>query len=264
VSPAGGIVVTGGASGMGAATVRRLVADGARVAIVDRDGVAARALAEELGEATIAVEADVSREEDVEAYSEAALAAFGRLDGVFLNAGIGSSTPLIEETADGFDRIVAVNLRGVFLGLRAALRQMRDQGGGGSVVVTASTAGLAGSDLAAYAAAKHGAVSLVKTAAVEGAAFGVRVNAIAPGSIDTPLMRHMEERLGGGEEAARILHATTPLGRHADRYGSGAEVASLVAFLLGEGAGWVTGATVPVEGGVLATDPYRLPDGVEA
>ena len=257
-----GIVVTGGASGMGAATARRLARDGAAVAIVDRDGEAARALAAELGGAAIAVAADVSREDEVEAYTEAAVAAFGRLDGVFLNAGIGSSTPLVEETAEGFDRIVAVNLRGVFLGLRAALRRMRDQGGGGSVVVTASTAGLAGSDLAAYAAAKHGAVSLVKTAAVEGAAFGVRVNAIAPGSIDTPLMRHMEERLGGGDDAARALHATTPLGRQADRYGSGEEVAALVAFLLGEESGWITGATVPVDGGVLATDPYRLPEGM--
>jgi len=252
-------IVTGGASGIGAAMVRRLVADGAQVVVVDVDGPGAKALATELGGPVVAVAADVSHEDDVESYMGAAVEAFGRVDHVVLNAGIGSSTPLIDETAQGFDRIVAVNLRGVFLGLRAALRQMRTQGEGGAIVVTASTAGLSGSSNAAYSAAKHGVVALVKTAAIEGAALGVRVNAIAPGAIDTPLMHAREQRLGGDEAARRTLHAMTPLGRFADRYGSPDEIAATTAFLLSDAAGWITGTTVAVDGGVLAENPFRPP-----
>jgi NAD(P)-dependent dehydrogenase (short-subunit alcohol dehydrogenase family) len=161
-------IVTGGASGIGAAIVRRLAADDDRVVIVDQDEPAARGLARQVSERAVAVAADVSQENDITTYMTTAVDAFGRVDRVVLNAGVGSAVPLLEETAAGFDRIVAVNLRGTFLGLRAALRQMRDQGDRGSVVVTASTAGLSGSDLAAYSAAKHGVVGLVKAAAVEG------------------------------------------------------------------------------------------------
>jgi NAD(P)-dependent dehydrogenase (short-subunit alcohol dehydrogenase family) len=210
------------------------------------------------GEA-IAAGGDVSIEADVAGHVDAALEAFGRLDRVALNAGIpGRPTPLSEESVETFDRIVAVNLRGIFLGLRAALRHLKTQGDGGAIVVTASTAGLSGSELGAYSAAKHGTVALTRSAAIEGAAYGVRVNAIAPGAIDTPMMGVIEQVLGGGEAAQRALWQSTPLGRHADRLGAPEEVAALVAFLLGDGAGWITGAVVPIDGGVLAADPYRL------
>jgi len=252
-------IVTGGGSGMGAATARRLARDGARVVVVDTNGDAATAVAKSLDRVGIAVAADVSSEGAVDDYTQAALREFGRIDWVVLNAGIASATPLIEESVEVFDRIVAVNLRGVFLGLRAALRQMRDQSDGGAVVVTASTAGLSGTDLAAYGAAKHGVVSLVRTAAIEGAPLGVRVNAIAPGSIDTPLMSGLERRLGGGADARRMLHAMTPLGRQDDRFGTPEEVAALIAFLISDDASWITGAVVPIDGGVLSMDPYRVP-----
>jgi 3alpha(or 20beta)-hydroxysteroid dehydrogenase len=114
------------------------------------------------------------------------LDAFGRFDRVVLNAGVpGAPVPLWQESVETFDRIIAVNLRGVFLGLRATLAHLRAQGDGGAIVVTASTAGLSGSELGAYSASKHGVVALARSAAIEGARFGVRVNAIAPGSIDT-------------------------------------------------------------------------------
>jgi NAD(P)-dependent dehydrogenase (short-subunit alcohol dehydrogenase family) len=252
-------LVTGGASGMGAAIARRLSADGHRLVIADIDESAARELAAGLPGEALAVGGDIGVEADVDGHMAAALDGFGRLDRVVLNAGIpGRPTPLSEESVATFDRIVAVNLRGTFLGLRAALRQLRSQGEGGAIVVTASTAGLSGSELGAYSAAKHGTVALTRSAAIEGAAFGVRVNAIAPGAIDTPMMGVIERVLGGGEAAQRALWQSTPLGRHADRLGAPEEVAALVAFLLGDGAGWITGTVVPIDGGVLAADPYRL------
>jgi NAD(P)-dependent dehydrogenase (short-subunit alcohol dehydrogenase family) len=252
-------LITGGASGMGASFARNHVGQGGRVVIVDRDLEAAQALAEELGPNALIAEADVAEEADMAAALHVGVEAFGRVDGYFFNAGVGSSTSIENETVAGFDRLVAVNLRGVFLGLRLALRNARTTGLPASVVVTASTAGLSGSDLAIYSATKHGTVALVKTAAVEGAPLGVRVNGIAPGSIDTPLMGALESLLGGGLQAATALHATTPLGRAQDRYGRPDEVSHLVAFLLGEQSTWITGAVIPIDGGVLATDPYRLP-----
>ena len=253
-------IITGGASGIGAGAARRLRADGVRVAIVDRDAQGAHRLALELSGGALALAADVTVESEVERYMEATLSAFGRVDHVVLNAGAGSSTPLIDETLEGFERLIAVNLRSVFLGMRAALRCMRDQGAGGSVVVTCSTAGLGGSDLAVYSAAKHSCVAFVKTAALEGAAVGVRVNGIAPGSIQTPMMSHLEDDLGGDDWARESLWATTPLGLHQQRYVTAAEVAALIAFLLGDQSSWITGAVIPVDGGVLAMDPYRLPE----
>jgi NAD(P)-dependent dehydrogenase (short-subunit alcohol dehydrogenase family) len=252
-------LVTGGASGIGAAISQRLSADGHRVVVADLDEAAAQRVAVELPGEAVAVGGDVAEETGVASHLDAALTAFGRLDRVVLNAGVpGTPIPLSQESVATFDRIIAVNLRGVFLGLRATLAHLRAQGNGGAIVVTASTAGVSGSELGAYSASKHGVVALARSAAIEGAGFGVRVNAIAPGSIDTPMMTVIQDALGGNEAARRAIRGSTPLGRHQNRLGSPAEVAALVAFLLNDQAGWITGATVPIDGGTLASDPYRL------
>lgn len=223
--------------------------------VVDVAGEHARRVADSL-DGALAVEADVSTEAGVAEYMRAAVDRFGEIGGLFLNAGVVSGVPLIETSAEDFDRVVAINLRGVFLGLRDGLRHFRDAGRGGSIVVTASTSSVSGSVLAAYGATKHAVSGLVKTAALEGAPLGVRVNAVAPGPTDTQILRAPEELLGGGEEGRRILSATTPLGRQQERYGRPEEVANVVAFLLGEQASWMTGTLVPVDGGLLAKDPY--------
>lgn len=252
-------LVTGGASGMGAAIVQRLSVDGHRVVVADLDEAAAARIAAGLPGEAVAVGGDVADEAAVASHLDRALSAFGRLDRIVLNAGVsGTPVPLSQESVATFDRIIAVNLRGVFLGLRATLAHLREQGSGGAIVVTASTAGVSGSELGAYSASKHGVVALARSAAIEGAEFGVRVNAIAPGSIDTPMMAVIEHALGGDDSARRAIRACAPLGRHQDRLGQPEEVAALVAFLLSDDGGWITGATIAIDGGTLAADPYRL------
>ena len=222
-------VVTGGASGLGEAVVRRLAAEGAKVVVVDADREGAGSVADSLGDA-VAVGADVTREEDVDAYMQAALERFGRVDLHHLNAGIsGTLSPIPEITADEFDAVLAVNVRGVFLGLRAAFRQFAAQGSGGAVVTTASISGLRGSaDLVPYHTSKHAVVGLTTSAAIYGGPLGVRVNAVAPGIVPTNLFRSAtgSSRAASVEERARLA----PLGRA----GTPEEVASLVAFLLSD------------------------------
>lgn len=254
-------VVTGAAGGLGAATARRLSAEGARVVVVDVDGEGARRTAEGLpGEATW-VAADVSREEDVDRYVAAAVDAFGRIDLHHLNAGIsGPFAALPDLTVDDFDRVVAVNLRGPFLGLRAAFRRYRAQGGGGAVVLTASIASLRGSaDLLPYQASKHGVLGLLRGAALYGGPLGVRVNAVAPGIVPTELFAADAGASGGRDDMVRRA-GTTPL----RRAGTPDDVAGVVRFLLGPDAAYMTGEVVSVDGGATAVSTVRPSGGAGA
>ena len=247
-------VVTGAASGLGAGSARRLAAEGVSVVVVDQNGEGAQEVAASLPGEALAVTADVSREDDVQRYMDAAVERFGRVDFHHLNAGIfGNFAPIPELPSEDFDHVIAVNLRSVFLGLRVAFQQYERQEGGGAVVVTASIAGLRGSaDAVPYHTSKHGVIGLAKCAAVYGGPLGVRVNAIAPGIVPTGLLASTGNQPGGSSdwaERARIA----PL----RRAGTTDEIGALVAYLLSDDASFVTGEVVSIDGGANALNPVR-------
>ena len=247
-------LITGGAGGIGRAAAERFASEGAGVVVVDLDGsdlAGAVQAVEAAGAEALAVEADVTRFEDVERYVERALERFGQIDAFFNNAGIeGVVEPLTEYPEDVFDRVIAVNLKGVWLGMKHVAPRMIDRGGG-AIVNTASTAGLGGTpSLVAYGASKHAVVGMTKTAALELASAGVRVNAVCPAPIETRMMRSIEQGISPDDpEAARqSAVARIPL----RRYGEPSEVAALVAFLASDDASYITGGIYPVDGGAKA------------
>ncbi|MBW0115027.1 SDR family NAD(P)-dependent oxidoreductase [Pseudonocardia abyssalis] len=254
-------LITGAAGGLGSATARRLAADGVRLVLTDVDGDRLAALAADLPVETVVHAGDVADEADVDAAVAAGVAAFGRIDLHHLNAGVpGPLVRLPDLSVADWDRVLGINLRGVFLGVRAAFRQYEVQRSGGAIVLTASIASLRGSDdLLAYHASKHGVLGILKGAALYGGPIGVRVNAVAPGIVPTALFAGAGGGPGGGNDMARRA-ATTPLRRP----GTGDEIASVVAFLLGDGAAYMTGETVSVDGGASAVSTVRPSGGAGA
>lgn len=244
-------VVTGGAAGIGRAVAGRLVAEGAAVVLVDRDESALQGAAGSLGPVLTLV-ADVSDEESVVSYVRKTVEAHGRIDLFFNNAGIeGRLVPFTEVTTSDFERVMAVNARGVFLGLREVLRVLIAQGDGGAIVNTASMAGIRGAaNFAPYVASKHAVVGLTRSAALQAAAHGIRVNAVAPGHIDTRMARSLSEQASpqDPERAMRARAAAIPL----QRYGTADEVANLVTWLLSDEASYVSGTVHLVDGALNA------------
>jgi 3-oxoacyl-[acyl-carrier protein] reductase len=240
-------VVTGGASGIGLATVGRLGRAGYTVVLTDKDEAAAARQAETLAESGLRVEArrmDVSVEADVDGVLDGIVEDMGSLDLMVNNAGITTHVPIEDLTLDDWRRVLGVDLEGVFLCLRAAGRIMLRQGGG-SIVNIASIAwdrGVPGR--APYAVSKAGVVALTKVAAVEWSSRGIRVNAVAPGYIDTPLLRAAYDR---GAIDERDVLARIPAGRVAQV----GEIAEVVAFLGSQAASYITGQTIVADGGFL-------------
>ena len=243
------ILVTGAGSGMGLATARAFAEAGASVVLADIDENAVRSAAEALvaaGHQAIAVRCNVADEAEVAAMIERTVSTFGRLDAAFNNAGI-QSLPV--ETADAsgeeFDRVNAINLRGVWNCMKHELRQMREQGSG-AIVNNSSIGGLIGiPGRAIYHASKHGVIGLTKSAALEYAARGIRINAICPGAIETPMVADMIIRERISQEDLLRDQPTGRLGRPE-------EIASAVLWLCSPGAGFVIGHSLAVDGGYTA------------
>jgi NAD(P)-dependent dehydrogenase (short-subunit alcohol dehydrogenase family) len=246
-------IVTGAAGGIGAATARVLGSRGAKVLVVDLDGERAEAVATEIGDAGGEARprvVDVSDEGAVEAMVADAVDTWGRLDVAVNNAGIlGGFVPTADTPTETFDRIIAVNVRGVFLGMKHEIPAML-AGGGGAVVNTSSAAGLvAVRGVVAYAASKHAVVGMTKVAGVEYAAAGVRVNCVNPGGVVTPMIAGLGMLPEGTqEEGDDVADESHPIGRMAHP----SEVANAIAFLASDAASDITGVALPVDGGMVA------------
>lgn len=244
-------VITGAASGLGEAAARLLVAEGGRVIIADYGIERGEAVAKSLGDAAQFIRCDVTNEDDVAAAMDLAVASWGRLDGAFANAGIvGVIGPIEQTPMDDFDRTMAVLVRGVFVTIKHAARQMIACGNGGAIVATSSVAAVQGGlGPHAYAMAKAGVVGLARSAAAELARQRIRVNAIAPGSIPTGMTAHV---MAGDPDAldktSERLAAVSPLGRA----GLPADIAETLLFLLGDAGSYISGQCIVVDAGLTA------------
>ena len=244
-------LITGGGGGIGRATAVAFAARGARVMVVDHDPDAGQAtvgvVRQQGGEAAF-TRADVALAAEVQHYVQATLDAWGRIDCFFNNAGIEGKIAATQDYDDAmFDRVIAVNLRGVFLGMKHVLPVMLRQGSG-AIVNTASTSGLfGGPGMAAYVASKHGVLGLTKVASADVAAQGVRVNAVCPGPVETRMMRSLEAQRNPAEPEA--VHAAYRASAPSGRYTLPEEVAGAVLYLCSDLAGNVTGTQLVVDGG---------------
>ena len=256
-------LITGAASGIGKSTSVLFGQGGAKVMCVDINGEGAERVARQIsdtgGEAA-SLTVDVAQEEDVQRMVRETVERWGRLDILYNNAGIGFGMPVTQVPEEEWDRLIDINLKGVFLGCKHAIPEMVKQGGG-AIVNTASDAGLRGvSFLSTYCASKGGVVLLTKSLAVEWARQGIRVNCVCPGVIQTPILDPFLAQAGTGrEEVLERMAQMHPLGR----VGQPEEVAQAVAFLASDEASFITGVALPVDGGLEAGPPMQRLGGID-
>jgi NAD(P)-dependent dehydrogenase (short-subunit alcohol dehydrogenase family) len=244
-------IITGGGSGIGAATAELFVCEGAAVLIVDRNAEGAIATAQRIsphGEQSQALAIDVSDENDIEAMVNTALGTWGRIDILVNNAGVRSDVDIRSFTPDEFDRVFGANLMGPLLCCKHVLPAMLDTGHGSIVNVTSisSTCGIAGQPL--YAPSKGGLLQMTRQLAVEFAMHGIRVNAVSPGTIETPLLGELPQDSSQWSDEHQWLLAHHPIGR----FGQPIEVARAILFLASDEASFITGASLAVDGGYTA------------
>lgn len=244
------VLVTGAASGIGRATALAFGRAGAHVVVADTSidgGHATAAMIVESGGKALYVQCNVARAGEVEALIEKTVSYYGQLDFAINNAGIDDEDNLLVDGDEAqFDRIMGVNLKGVWLCMKYELRQMIKQGHGGGIVNIASVAGLVGAPAhAIYGASKHAVVGLTKSAAAENAKSGIRVNSICPGSVKTPMQARLFERESGAERRAKAMH---PMGRFAEP----GDIANAAMWLCSDQSSFVTGHQLAVDGGLTA------------
>lgn len=246
-------VITGGAGGIGLETAKRFLQEGAEgILLVDLDEEQLKNAAKSLESDNVEYfRADVSNSDDVKAYTEKAIQEFGQIDVLFLNAGIeGVVKPLTEYPEETYDKVLAVNVKGVWLGLKHAFPHLKENDGG-SVIITSSVAGLQGTpNVMAYVTSKHAVIGSMKVAALEGAEHNIRVNSIHPSPVDNRMMRSLEEGFAPGEseEMKKNFEQMIPL----KRYASNSDIANLALFLASDESSFITGSTYSIDGGMTA------------
>jgi len=248
-------LITGGAGGIGQAAARQFTAEGASVVLVDREESALQGVVGSIGDDKASyVVADVSQPDETENYVKAAIERWGGVDIYLANAGIeGMVSPIPDYPHDMFDQVMAVNVRGVWLGLKYVIPAMQERGGG-SIVITSSTAGIGGTaGMSAYSTSKHAVIGMMRTAALECAPMGIRVNTVNPAPIETRMMRSLEEMRVAAADSSEVTIERTkqsyasriPL----QRYGDPEEVAKMMLFLASNDSSFCTGGVYMVDGG---------------
>lgn len=245
-------VITGGAGGIGRAAAKRFIAEGANVLLVDLDEKALNEAVAEIGSNRVSFcTADVTSSADNARMIEVASERYGGVDILLANAGIeGDVTPIVDYDEDRFDQVMNVNVKGVFLGLKHAIPAIAKRGGG-SIVITSSVAGINGSPgVAPYVTSKHAVIGMMKSAAQEAAAAGVRVNTVNPSPVETVMMRRLEAGLdpSNAEGVREALRNSIPLGRYAEAD----DIAKVMLFLASDDADFVTGSVLTADGGLTA------------
>ncbi|MEC8501227.1 MAG: glucose 1-dehydrogenase [Pseudomonadota bacterium] len=245
-------VITGGAGGIGEAAAKRFIAEGANVLLVDLDAGALEAACGRIGSNRVSfLVGDVTRAVDNQAMIDTATERYGGVDIFLANAGIeGDVASLLDYPEERFDELMAINVKGPFLGLRAAVPALRKRGGG-SVIITSSVAGIKGApSLAPYVTSKHAVIGLMKSAAKEFAAEGIRVNTVNPSPVNTRMMRSIEHGLNPDqpEQAQQMMAAGIPM----QRYAEAEDIANLMLFLASDESSFITGAVHMADGGSVA------------